>query len=375
MAKSKDLFEESSMSFGEHLEVLRIHMIRAIIGLVIACCFTLFYGQELVDYISRPIKEALVEHYDFEMEDFNQEEEVTTDPSEEQTEEESTSETDASVEHDPKAESDPNAVNEPSTAHEPSDVIKVKIPVAELAPALHEVSPEQFPESEIQSDKQIEISLQSPHFKDLNRFRNQQNAINQIIEKQAQPVTREVHEAFLVYLKVSIVSGLVLSSPWIIYQLWLFVAAGLYPTERRYVYYYLPFSVGLFLTGVLFCFYLVLPYVLSFLLGFNKSMGISPQIFLREWISFAIMLPVMFGISFQLPIVMLFMERIGICTVETYREKRRMSILIISIVSMLMTPSDPQSMILMMIPLLILYEVGILMCNFRVNPSTEPDSI
>ncbi|QDU81778.1 Sec-independent protein translocase protein TatCy [Polystyrenella longa] len=374
MAKSRDLFEESSMSFGEHLEILRVHLIRGLIGLVLACCVTLFYGQELVQYITQPIKEALLDYNDYGVEKFDsgdEEPEIQVAPAEETATNESA---DPVVADEQSVEPDSSAEEAPEQP-EHEDVLKVKVRVADLVPALHEVDPEQFPKASVQSDKEIVLPLKSDLFKELYTLRSQQKALVKIIKKNSEPVTREVHEAFLIYLKVSIVAGLVLSSPWLIYQLWLFVAAGLYPSERRYVYYYLPFSIGLFLTGVMFCFYLVLPFVLSFLLSFNKSMGVDPQIFLKEWISFAIMLPVMFGVSFQLPVVMLFMERLSICSVETYREKRRMAILVIAVVSMLMTPSDPQSMILMMVPLLFLYELGIVICQFNVNKEAKTETI
>ena len=117
----------------------------------------------------------------------------------------------------------------------------------------------------------------------------------------------------------------------------------------------------------MFCFKLVFPFVLHFLLGFNKLMNVQPQIRLSEWISFAIMLPLMFGLSFQLPLVMLFLERISVFDVETYQTKRRMAILVIAVVSMMMTPADPASMLLMMFPLIGLYELGIMMCRMRAK--------
>ena len=126
----------------------------------------------------------------------------------------------------------------------------------------------------------------------------------------------------------------------------------------------------LFFVGVVFCFYLVFPFVLKFLLGFNEILGIQPQIRLSEWISFAVTLPLLFGISFQLPLVMLFMERLSILEVSDYREKRRMSILVIAILSMFLTPADPISMLMMMFPLCALYELGILLCEF--SPAKSP---
>jgi sec-independent protein translocase protein TatC len=183
-------------------------------------------------------------------------------------------------------------------------------------------------------------------------------------ESEREPITIRVEEPFMTYLKVSLIGGLLLSSPWVFYQFWLFVAAGLYPHERRYVYYYMPISLVLFLTGVLFCFFGVFPLILGFLLDFNAWLGLKPQIRISDWISFAVTLPLMFGISFQLPLVMLFLERISIFDVKTYREKRRISILVIAVISMLMTPTDPYSMLAMMFPLILLYELGIVMCQY-----------
>src|SRR5690606_10182393 len=127
------------------------------------------------------------------------------------------------------------------------------------------------------------------------------------------------------------------------------------------VYLYGTLSGVLFLVGVVFSFYLVFPFVLKFLLGFFELLGIQPQIRLSEWISMAVTLPLLFGISFQLPLVMLFLERLSIFAVTDYREKRRMAILVIAVLSMFLTPADPISMLMMMFPLIALYELGIVL--------------
>ena len=132
-------------------------------------------------------------------------------------------------------------------------------------------------------------------------------------------------------------------------------------------------STILFLVGVVFCFYAVFPFVLSFLLGFNSMLDVQPQIRLSEWISFAVTLPLMFGVSFQLPLVMLFLERISIFEVNAYREKRRMAVLVIAFLSMMLTPADPMSMLLMMIPLVFLYEFGIMLCSLGAKKSGFED--
>jgi sec-independent protein translocase protein TatC len=171
------------------------------------------------------------------------------------------------------------------------------------------------------------------------------------------------------------IAGLVLASPWIFFQLWQFVAAGLYPHERKFVYAYGGISLFLFVAGAAFCFFLVFPFVLKFLLSFNFDIGVTPQIRLSEWISFAVLLPLMFGISFQLPLVMRFLTAISIFDADDYRQKRRLAILVIAAISMVLTPADPMSMLMMLVPLVGLYELGILLCEFKPAQSpfeTEP---
>jgi sec-independent protein translocase protein TatC len=111
----------------------------------------------------------------------------------------------------------------------------------------------------------------------------------------------------------------------------------------------------------------VFPFVLQFLLGFNANIKVTPQIRLSEWISFAVMMPLMFGISFQLPLVMRFLTAISIFDVDAYRSKRRLAILVIAFLSMVLTPADPFSMLLMMFPLIFLYELGIVLCGFAAS--------
>ena len=125
------------------------------------------------------------------------------------------------------------------------------------------------------------------------------------------------------------------------------MAAGLYPHERHYVQMYLPFSLGLFFSGAALAFFVVFEPVLNFLLSFNRSLGIAPEPRINEWLSFVLILPVGFGIGFQLPLIMLFMERIGIFTVKSYLSQWRIAVLAIFVLAALVTPPDPYSMLLM----------------------------
>ncbi len=226
---------------------------------------------------------------------------------------------------------------------------------SQLAQVLHRADPKRFDKPvALPNERPVPLQLVADEFA---TFRTTADRMNK-------PITLNVQEAFMTYLKVALIGGIVLTSPWIFYQVWQFVAAGLYPNEQRYVYVFLPFSLFLFLSGITFCFYLVFPFVLSFLLGFNDWLGVTPQIRLSEWISFAVLMPLLFGVSFQLPLVMLFLERLSIFDAKIYREKRRIAILVIAIASMMLTPADPASMILMMIPLVLLYELGIWLCQY-----------
>ena len=176
------------------------------------------------------------------------------------------------------------------------------------------------------------------------------------------------HEVFMVWVKAAVITGLILSAPFVFHQIWLFVAAGLYPHEQKYVYYYLPLSIILFVLGVCLAFFFVFDPVLQFLFSFNSSMGIAPQLRIGEWLSFVMFLPLGFGIAFQLPLVMLFLNRIGVVSVELYKNNWRMAVMIISVLSMLLTPADPISMVMLGGPLTLLYFFGIGLCKWMPKP-------
>jgi sec-independent protein translocase protein TatC len=181
-------------------------------------------------------------------------------------------------------------------------------------------------------------------------------------------------EAFMIWLKAALVTGLVIASPYVFYQLWIFVAAGLYPHEKNYVFIYLPISFLLFLGGASLAFAFVFDPVLDFLFLFNKGMNADFDPRIGEWLSFVLILPIGFGISFQLPLVMLFINRIGLVSVETYVNQWRIAILTIFVVAMVLTPADPISMLLMAGPLCLLFVLGIVMCKYMPkgrNPFAE----
>ena len=168
----------------------------------------------------------------------------------------------------------------------------------------------------------------------------------------------------MIWFKAGLILGAVIASPGIFYHLWSFVAAGLHMHERRYVYLYLPVSVGLFISGVVLAFFLVLQYILLFLLGFNDSLDVAVEPRLTYYVNFVLLLPLGFGVAFQLPVVMLFMQRIGLFTIRQYIESWKIAILSICVISMLVTPADVTSMVALAVPLVFLYLLGIVMCRF-----------
>jgi sec-independent protein translocase protein TatC len=182
-------------------------------------------------------------------------------------------------------------------------------------------------------------------------------------------------EPFMVYMKSAMIAGLVIAGPWVFYQLWVFVAAGLYPHERKYVYVFLPWSIGLFLLGVATVFLLVFEPVLNFLVGFNRYLGLSPDPRMNEFLSWVLLMPLGFGIAFQLPLVMLFLNRIGIFSVEAYVSKWRIAVLTICIISAILTPADPWSMMFMAAPLCFLYVFGIFLCKWRRQPARSLEAV
>jgi sec-independent protein translocase protein TatC len=188
--------------------------------------------------------------------------------------------------------------------------------------------------------------------------------------------TMSVTEAFMVYLKVSLVCGAVLASPVIFYQIWAFVAAGLYPHEKRYIHVYLPFSLGLFLVGVVLCQVFVMPRAVGALLAFNEWFGFEPDLRLNEWLSFAILLPLVFGLSFQTPLVMLFLERIGVAGVPEFRSKRKFALFAMVVIAMLISPApDAYTLLLLWTPMVLLYELGIWLCLLSPRKSSFGDNM
>jgi sec-independent protein translocase protein TatC len=170
-------------------------------------------------------------------------------------------------------------------------------------------------------------------------------------------------EGLETYFKVSLLFGAVLAMPVILVQFWMFISPGLRPEEKRYVYVFVPSSLALFVLGMAFAWFVLAPAAIFFLANF------MPQVFTTDWtsqeyISFVLRLIFWLGVSFQLPIIVYFLSRVGLITSRTLVDQWRAAIVLIAVLAAVITPSiDPVTMILTMAPLMVLYILSILLAR------------
>jgi Tat protein translocase TatC len=181
-------------------------------------------------------------------------------------------------------------------------------------------------------------------------------------------------EAFISYLKAAIVAALILASPWIFLQIWAFVGTGLYPNEKLYILIYLPFSFLAFACGVTFGYFLLIPEGMTYLAKYANPELVSVQITLGFYLSFFLLLTVALGLVFQLPLVMMFLARVGVFTHREYAKYRKYALLTAPIVGALLTPPDPVTQLLLASPIFFLYELGVQLSRLTTKKKKEaPD--
>lgn len=179
-------------------------------------------------------------------------------------------------------------------------------------------------------------------------------------------------EAFFVYLKLSLFGGILLASPVLLWEVWCFVAPGLYDQEKKYVYPFVIFSTVLFATGVSFGYFVVFPIAFKFFMGYSSEI-IKPLPSIKEYLNFSCKLLFAFGVVFELPLFTLFLAKIGLVNEKMLRSKRKFAILGIFAVAAILTPPDVVSQILMAIPLLVLYEISILVAKYFGKKEEEEE--
>ena len=166
-------------------------------------------------------------------------------------------------------------------------------------------------------------------------------------------------EAFFTYLKVSFLAGLIVASPLLLYQFWMFVAPGLYQKERRLMIPIFILSSFFFIGGALFGYFVVFPWGFKFFLGFATD-TIRPLPSMKEYFGFAAKLLLAFGLVFELPLVITFLAKLGIVSVDFLKKNRKYALLLFFAGAAILTPPDVVTQILMALPLMVLYEISIL---------------
>ncbi len=176
--------------------------------------------------------------------------------------------------------------------------------------------------------------------------------------------------AFFVYLKVSLVLSFFATSPYSFYQIWAFVAPGLYKEEKRMLIPLSFFSAFFFISGATFCYYLVFPIAFQFFMGFATD-AIVPMISIEEYLSFVLKLLIAFGLVFEMPLFSFFLARLGLLTAQRMRKWRKYAVLVIFILAAILTPPDIFSQLLMALPMLVLYEVSVFIAALVAKKKEE----
>lgn len=177
-------------------------------------------------------------------------------------------------------------------------------------------------------------------------------------------------EAFWMHLKVSLVAGLLLSLPVILHQFWKFISPGLLDREKKYIGPFVVTATLLFLAGAAFCFLFVLPFAMGFLLTY-KTGAMTPMLSVGNYVDFCLKFILAFGAVFELPIIIVLLTRLGLVTPKTLAKNRKYAVLLAFVVAALLTPTpDVFNQVLMAVPIIILYEAGILVSRFFARKRT-----
>ena len=316
-----DPFCATRMSLGDHIEELRLRLWKALIGFSVALILGFFLSPALLRFIAAPVDRALAKFHHRRIDRLLEQ----------------------------LREGDAQLLD----ANRPRDV-ELLLPADRLAEMLG------LPQEKLKSEwTPLRVRVRPLDWALLT------GDAMRLVHRPPSLISLTITEPFTVYFKVSAYCGIVLASPWIVYQLWLFVAAGLYPHEKRLVHVALPLSIVLFLGGVALCEFVVLPTGVDYLLSFNDWLGYEPEPRLSDWLSFALLMPLVFGVAFQTPLVMVFLERIGVFSVEGYRRNRRVAVFLLAVLAAVISVTpDYYSMLALTVPLWGLYEVGILLCRW-----------
>jgi sec-independent protein translocase protein TatC len=311
--KEKSLSFDATMSLGDHLEELRARLLLALLGLAIGAIASLFFGKSIIKFIQMPYDEVMTKRAE------ERAEALKNEPNEPTV-------TSVFIDNLQKATVDPNT---------PTTIDKNTL---QFVVQLYRETATSFAEQTSTEDDLMEVLMEGSRLQIL-----------------------ALPDAFVGYMKISLIAGLILTSPWVFYQIWMFVAAGLYENERKYVHMAVPFSVVLFVTGALFFLFYVAKISLIFFITFGDIVGTQAGFTFQKYISFITILMLVFGIAFQTPIAIYILTKMGLVTIATLRASRKYIFLGMFVLAALITPPDVITQITLALPLYCLFELGILL--------------
>lgn len=328
--KHEDL---KSMSLGDHLEELRARLILIILGLFAGMIISFFVGAKIVTFLEAPYYQAMLK--------------LTSDIKEQEQQQDAG-----------------NEINTENLVH-----IRVS---SQNAETLKDLKPGDSFLAHIEFYRDDPNNPAFAHIQE--KIAREKAQKPQTLDPSVRGLqTIEVSEGFLIYLKVCLVFALILVSPWISWHLWAFVSAGLYRHERRYVKVVAPVSAALFITGAVFFMVIVAPLAMTFFIRFNEALQVQSNWTLKSYMNMILMLILVFGLAFQMPIVIFFAERLNLVTVKQLAASRKYVILGLFIVAAMATPPDVISQIALAIPLYALFEGSLVICRIlRTKEGTQP---
>ncbi len=218
----------------------------------------------------------------------------------------------------------------------------------------------------------VGVGFAAAYFFKERLFRILVSPLKDNLEEGQQLIFTNLPEMFFAYLKTALVAGILASAPIIFYQLYMFVAPGLYHHEKRLVVPFVVTSTLLFVGGSLFGYFVVFPFGFRFFLGFaNEYIQALPSV--KEYFSFAIKLLFAFGLVFELPVVAFFLAKMRVITPDLMRRKRKYALLLTFTASAILTPPDVVTQCMMAGPLILLYEISILVARMAGKPREEAE--
>ncbi|MFP3357922.1 twin-arginine translocase subunit TatC [Planococcus citreus] len=173
----------------------------------------------------------------------------------------------------------------------------------------------------------------------------------------------KITDPIKIYMQVMMILALIITSPLIMYQFWAFISPGLSDRERKVTLGYIPFSLSLFIGGIAFSYLVLFPYVIGFMLNISENLDIQETIGINEYFQFLFQITLPFGFIFQLPVLMLFLTRLGILTPMMMTKYRKYAYLALVTIAAFITPPDIVSHMLVTLPLILLYEFSVIIAR------------